>query len=108
MKSNLTDTTTELETIPIINTNHGTLVFMADLLPSIGHIPLPYIMGYDTQPLITLKEKQLFLEEAVNNNYILFLEHDYYYECCTLKRTEKGVRLDKCGSLKELLFNDIT
>ena len=94
--------------IPIINTNHGTLVFMADLLPSIGHIPLPYIMGYDTQPLITLNEKKMFLEEAVNNNYILFLEHDYHYECCTLKRTEKGVRLDKYGSLKELLFNGIT
>ena len=80
------------------------IVFMADLLPSIGHIPLPYIMGYDTQPLITLKEKKLFLEEAAINNYILFLEHDYNYECCTVKQTEKGVQLDKCGKLNELLF----
>ena len=54
---------------------------MADLLPSIGHIPLPYIMGYDTQPLVTLKEKQIFFQEAVEKKYILFLEHDYHYEC---------------------------
>ena len=90
--------------LPIIRFHEKTIVFMADLLPSIGHIPLPYIMGYDTQPLITLKEKNTFFEEAINNNYILFLEHDYNHEWCTLKRTEKGVRLDKCGKLKELLF----
>jgi len=95
---------TAAQMIPLIKTNNQTLVFMADLLPSIGHIPLPYIMGYDTQPLTTLKEKKIFLEEAVNNNYILFLEHDYNYECCTLQTTKKGVRVDKYGTLEELLF----
>lgn len=77
---------------------------MADLLPSIGHIPLPYIMGYDTKPLITLKEKKEFLEEAAEKNYILFLEHDYNYECCTVMNTEKGVRVKKYGKLKDFLL----
>ena len=90
--------------IPIITFKNKKIVFMADLLPSIGHIPLPYVMGYDTQPLITLKEKETFLKEAAKNKYILFLEHDYNYECCTVKETEKGVRLDKFGKLNELLF----
>ena len=88
--------------IPIISFQDKKIVFMADLLPSIGHIPLPYIMGYDTKPLVTLKEKKLFLEEAANNNYILFLEHDYNYEYCTVKKTEKGIRLNKYGALKDI------
>ncbi len=90
--------------IPFINIKNKIIVFVADLLPSIGHIPLPYIMGYDTQPLITLTEKKLFLEEAANNNYILFLEHDYHYECCTVKKTNKGVRVEKYGTLNEFLI----
>jgi hypothetical protein len=65
---------------------------MADLLPSAGHIPVPYVMAYDVRPLVTLKEKADFLEEAVDNDYILFFEHDKDNECCTLQRTEKGVR----------------
>ena len=76
---------------------------MADLLPSVGHIPLPYVMGYDTRPLITLKEKGAFLEEAADNNYILFLEHDAVNQCCTVKRTERGVRLDQTFSLSEII-----
>ena len=68
---------------------------MADLLPSVGHLPLPYIMGYDTRPLITMTEKEKFLDEAVKNNYILFFEHDSTNECCTVKQTEKGVRVDQ-------------
>jgi hypothetical protein len=59
----------------------------------VGHIPLPYVMGYDTRPLLTLKEKAAFLNEAVEQEYVLFLEHDAHNVCCTLKETEKGVRL---------------
>ena len=66
---------------------------MADLLPSTGHIPLAFVMGYDTKPLVTLSEKEKFLKEAADNNYILFLQHDNYNECCTVKHTQKGVRL---------------
>ena len=76
---------------------------MADLLPSTGHIPLPYVMGYDTKPLVTLDEKEKFLQEAATNNYILFLQHDYYNECCNVQHTEKGVRLDDTFSLSEIL-----
>ena len=76
---------------------------MADLLPSVGHIPLPYLMSYDTRPLITLEEKKTFLNEAADKGYILFLEHDPENECCTVKHTEKGVRLDKTFPLKEIL-----
>lgn len=86
---------TESQMIPHINYKGKTIVFMADLLPSVGHIPLPYVMGYDTRPLLTLTEKEKFLNLAASEEYILFLEHDYHNECCTLKHTEKGVRLDQ-------------
>lgn len=95
---------TESMMLPKIKYKGKTIVFMADLLPSIGHIPLPYIMGYDTRPLITMKEKQLFLEEAVQNQYILFLEHDSINECCTVKNTDKGVRLDETFAFEDF-FN---
>ena len=85
---------TESMMIPHIHYQGKTVVFMADLLPSIGHIPLPYVMGYDTRPLITLKEKGAFLRRAQKEDYVLFLEHDSVNECCTLKETEKGIRLD--------------
>jgi glyoxylase-like metal-dependent hydrolase (beta-lactamase superfamily II) len=78
--------------LPQIQYRGRTIVFMADLLPSQGHIPLAYVMGYDMFPLTTLQEKKAFLEEAVNNNYVLFFEHDPTIECCTLQRTEKGIR----------------
>ena len=94
---------TESQMIPHIQYRSQTLVFMADLLPSTGHIPLPYVMGYDTRPLLTLSEKGKFLQEAVDNQYILFLEHDNYNECCTVKHTEKGVRLDEVFRLKDIL-----
>ena len=94
---------TESQMIPMINYKGTKLVFMADLLPSIGHIPLPYVMGYDTRPLLTLNEKNEFLNLAAKNNYILFLQHDAVNECCTVKQTEKGVRLDKCFKLKDIL-----
>ena len=93
---------TDKQMLPKLKYKGRTVVFAADLLPSVGHIPLPYVMGYDTRPLITLEEKKKFLEEAALNNYIIFLEHDPNYECCTVKLTEKGVRLDKTFSLNEI------
>jgi glyoxylase-like metal-dependent hydrolase (beta-lactamase superfamily II) len=93
---------TDKQMLPKMQYKGHTLVFMADLLPSVGHIPLPYVMGYDTRPLLTLQEKQQFLEEAALNNYVLFLEHDSVNECCTVKMTEKGVRVDQTFRLDEL------
>jgi len=93
---------TESMMIPHIKYKNKILVFMADLLPSVGHIPLPYVMGYDTRPLITLKEKGVFLNQAMNEKYVLFLEHDAVNECCTLKDTEKGVRLDESFDFKSM------
>lgn len=93
---------TDKQMLPKIQYKGRTLVFVADLLPSVGHIPLAYVMGYDTRPLITLEEKKKFLEEAAANEYVLFLEHDPVHECCTVKMTEKGVRLDQTFALHEL------
>jgi glyoxylase-like metal-dependent hydrolase (beta-lactamase superfamily II) len=93
---------TDKQMLPKMQYKGHTLVFMADLLPSVGHIPLPYVMGYDTRPLLTLQEKQQFLEEAAQNQYVLFLEHDSINECCTVKMTEKGVRVDQTFRLDEL------
>lgn len=93
---------TDKQMLPKIQYKGRTVVFVADLLPSVGHIPLPYVMGYDTRPLLTLEEKRVFLEEAAKNEYVLFLEHDPVHECCTVKMTEKGVKLDQTLSLDEL------
>ncbi|MFN8888173.1 MAG: MBL fold metallo-hydrolase, partial [Cyclobacteriaceae bacterium] len=89
--------------IPKIKYKDKTICFMADLLPSSSHVPLPYVMGYDTRPLLTMEEKAVFLDDAATNQYILFLEHDPYHECCTVKHTEKGVRLDRTFSLQEIV-----
>ncbi|TCD08191.1 MBL fold metallo-hydrolase [Pedobacter frigidisoli] len=93
---------TDAMMLPKINYKGRTIVYMADLLPSVGHLPLPYVMAYDMFPLKTLTEKQLFLEEAVNNNYILYLEHDPINECCTLQRTEKGIRVAETFKLTDI------
>jgi len=93
---------TESQMLPVINYKGRKVVFTADLLPSVGHIPLPYVMGYDTRPLLTLSEKEKFLNTAVKEDYVLFLEHDYYNECCTLKNTERGVRLSETFKFNEL------
>ena len=93
---------TESMMIPHIRYKEKTLVFMADLLPSVGHIPLPYVMGYDTRPLLTLSEKEKFLNTAVKNDFVLFLEHDSVNECCTLQPTEKGIRLKETFNFSEL------
>ena len=96
---------TESQMIPIINFNGQKIVFMADLLPSVGHIPIPYVMGYDTRPLKTLAEKDFFLKLCQENNYLLFLQHDSVNECCTLKSTEKGIRLKSSYNLADFLLN---
>jgi glyoxylase-like metal-dependent hydrolase (beta-lactamase superfamily II) len=93
---------TDAMMLPKINYKGKTIVYMADLLPSVGHLPLPYVMAYDMFPLKTLTEKQAFLEEAVNNNYILYLEHDPINECCTLQRTEKGIRVAETFKLSDI------
>ena len=95
---------TEKQMLPHILYKEKTIVFMADLLPTAGHLPLPFIMGYDTRPLLTLPEKEKFLNQAANNNYYLFLEHDAHNQIITVKHTEKGVRLNKCFTFDEL-FN---
>lgn len=95
---------TEKQMLPKIEYQDKTLVFMADLLPTVGHIPLPYVMGYDTRPLLTIKEKAAFLNEAADKNFYLFLEHDAHHEICTVKHTEKGVRLNTTHKFSEI-FN---
>ena len=95
---------TEKQMLPKLSYQGKTIVFMADLLPTIGHIPLPYVMGYDTRPLLTIKEKAIFLKEAADNNYYLFLEHDAYNEICTVQHTEKGVRLKETHKFTDI-FN---
>ena len=94
---------TDGQLIPHIFTGNKTVVFMADLLPSTAHIPMPWIMAYDTRPLQTLKDKERFYSEAIKNNYVLFFEHDLHNEACTLKDTEKGIRADQIGRLEELV-----
>ena len=93
---------TQAMMLPQIKYNSRTLVFMADLLPSAGHIPLPYIMGYDMFPLQTLNEKKSFLKEALENDYILFFEHDKDHECCTLQQTDRGIRPREFFKLEEI------
>jgi len=95
---------TEKQMLPMIQYQGKTVVFMGDLLPTIGHIPLPYVMGYDTRPLLTLEEKAYFLNLAASQGYYLFLEHDAHHEVITVKQTEKGVRLDQVFTFSEL-FN---
>ena len=94
---------TESQMIPHIKYKEKTIIFAADLLPSTGHIPLAYVMGYDVQPLKTLDEKSRFLLDAAKNKHIIFLQHDNYNECCTVKLGEKGVVLDQTFTLTDIL-----
>jgi glyoxylase-like metal-dependent hydrolase (beta-lactamase superfamily II) len=93
---------TDAMMLPQVKYKGRTIIYMADLIPSAAHIPLPYVMGYDMFPLTTLNEKKSFLSEAVENDFILFFEHDPTIECCTLKLTEKGVRLKESFKLSEI------
>jgi len=86
---------TDKQMIPMIQYKDQTICFMADLLPTAGHLPIPFVMGYDTRPLLTLDEKERFLNLAADNNYYLFLEHDAHNPIITVKQTEKGVRLNE-------------
>jgi glyoxylase-like metal-dependent hydrolase (beta-lactamase superfamily II) len=93
---------TDAMMLPVIKYGAATIVYMADLLPSVAHIPLPYVMGYDMFPLTTLHEKKSFLTEALENNYTLFFEHDPVNECCNLQMTERGIRQKDTFKLSEL------
>jgi glyoxylase-like metal-dependent hydrolase (beta-lactamase superfamily II) len=95
----LMDGHTEKQMLPIIDYKGKNIVFAADLIPTAGHLPIPYVMGYDTRPLLTLTEKSDFLKTAVEKDYLLFLEHDAHNELISLKNTEKGVRIDETFSL---------
>ena len=96
---------TDAQMIPHIQYKGKTIVFAADLLPSTGHIPLPYVMGYDTRPLITMDEKAKFLKNVADNDYLIFFEHDHANELCSLKNTEKGVRLNETYSFNDVFGN---
>ncbi|GAA3994486.1 MBL fold metallo-hydrolase [Hymenobacter fastidiosus] len=93
---------TEKMMVPVLNYKGRTLAFMADLLPSAGHIPLPYVMGYDMRPLITMAEKEAVLRRAAADNWVLLLEHDPTNACCTVQNTERGVRLAETFRLEDL------
>lgn len=93
---------TDKQMLPYLDHKGKKLVYVADLLPTLGHIPLPYVMGFDTRPLLTLEEKSGFLDAAVENGYYLFMEHDAHNEICTVKDTEKGVRLDGVFGFDEI------
>jgi glyoxylase-like metal-dependent hydrolase (beta-lactamase superfamily II) len=94
---------TEGMMIPYIHWENHILVYCADLLPSTAHIPLPYIMAYDTRPLLTLEEKKSFLKEAAENDFILFFEHDPLHECAILEQSDKGIRLKSSHTLKSII-----
>jgi glyoxylase-like metal-dependent hydrolase (beta-lactamase superfamily II) len=94
---------TEKQMIPHLQYQDKTIVFCADLLATAGHIPVPYVMGYDTRPLLTMPEKTKFMNEAAEKNYYLFLEHDAYNEIITVEKTERGVRLKDVFSADEIL-----
>ena len=93
---------TDAMMIPLIDYKGKKLAFMADLLPSAGHIPLPYVMGYDTRPLLTLEDRKRFYKKAIDEDLYLFMEHDYQNEVITLKDTEKGARLDQSFKFSDL------
>jgi len=90
--------------IPLIHfAKHKTLVYVSDLFPTTAHIPVAWVCGYDTQPLVSMKEREEFLNEAYEQKYTFFFEHDIQTECCTLKQTEKGIRADRFISLQEFI-----
>ena len=94
---------TEKQMLPKIKYKDKTIVFVADLIPSAAHIPIPYVMGYDTRPLLTISEKEKFLMEAAENDFTLIFQHDPNIECCNLKMTERGVKLNESFMLKEFI-----
>jgi glyoxylase-like metal-dependent hydrolase (beta-lactamase superfamily II) len=99
---------TEGQVVPYIRTKDKTIVFCADFIPSMAHVPLSFIAAYDIRPLVSLKEKKEFLEEALDKNYILFFEHDAYHECCTLHLTGKGPRAKESFTLNQYFGRDFS
>jgi hypothetical protein len=95
---------TEKMMIPHIKYQEKTIVFCADLIPTAGHLPLPYVMGYDTRPLLTMPEKSKFLTSAAENNYYLWLEHDAHNEIITVEKTEKGIRVKEVYKTNDILM----
>ncbi len=93
---------TEAMMLPIIKNGDKTVAYVADLMPSYAHIPIPYVMGYDVRPLITVNEKETFLKEALEKNYTLFFEHDKENECCILQMTDKGIRVKEFMKVKNV------
>lgn len=93
---------TESQMIPYLSYKGRTVIYCADLMPSVHHLPIPWVMAFDVRPLVTLEEKKLFLPEVIENDYILFLEHDKDNECCTVKMTEKGPRADEIFALSDI------
>lgn len=93
---------TEKQMIPLIHYKGKTIAFMADLLPTVGHLPIPFVMGYDTRPLLTLVEKEVFLNMAADNNFYLFLEHDAHNQIITVQHTDKGVRLKETFTTQDI------
>jgi glyoxylase-like metal-dependent hydrolase (beta-lactamase superfamily II) len=94
---------TEKMMLPKIRYGNKTLIYLADLIPSVGHVPIPYVMGYDVRPLLTMEEKSALLAEAADEGYLLLFEHDPVYECATVEHTEKGVRIARKGKLKDFM-----
>lgn len=93
---------TDAMMLPLIHYKHHKILYAADLIPTVGHIPIPYVAGYDVYPLKSMEEKRVLLKEAFENNFILFMEHDAVNECCTLMETEKGIRLKQTFRLQEI------
>lgn len=89
--------------IPFIQYKGKTLVYVADFIPTAVHVPVGYVCGYDVEPIITMKEREQFLEEAVELGYVLFFEHDISVECCSLQRTERGVAVARTFSLQDFI-----
>jgi hypothetical protein len=98
----MADGHTEKMMVPLVDYKGRTLAFMADLLPSAGHVPLPYVMSYDVRPLITMTEKEAVLRRAAAENWVLLLEHDPTHEACTVQLTDKGVRVAETLCLADL------
>ena len=96
----LVDGHTEKQMLPLVQYKETTLVFAADLIPTVSHLPIPYIMGYDTRPLLSMEEKTQFLNRAVEEDFLLFMEHDLNHELISLQKTEKGVRMNEKYNLK--------
>lgn len=98
---------TDGQVIPHINVNGKTLVFCADLFPSTAHLPLPYVMAYDSRPILTINDKKRFFKNAIEQDYVLFFEHDLYTECCTLTKTDKGIRAKDTFRLADFFQNKL-